>query len=809
MAYPISSEILKLFLSQYRQVIRITVAGQNETFELTENDIVQNGFTVSRYSVSGSMLELGSAISSEVDIVLNNKDGRFNAISFEGAELYVEVGIKKWDARRWENAILHYVPIGYFTVDNSPRKSQTITLASLDRMMRFAKNVVREKLVFPTTVGTLLRAICGECGITLATDISTLPNINQNIPECPEDEDLTYRTLIQWIAQLTGTCAYIDWEGKLRLEWYKTSKPIRLTPATRYTPSDLAECDIVITGVELITDEDTTYLCGEETYTLIIEGNRLIQGNYEEILRNIYNAVGNLTYRPYSCSTKPLPHLFPMDMVEWENAEGNIINTILTNYSFSLNCSTALEAKGETETDLSYASADPLTSQEKTVISRMRKDVSREITSRQQAVLDLNETIANSLGLYETRVELKDKSILCYYHDKPTLAESTAIYTRNANGYAWTVGEECWNDGNPTWQYGYTKEGNAVYNALSAYRIQTDLLDAGCVTADKIKAGAIGGFIIDENHIGIGKTSYNDTENDGVYISTGGIGLGKGKFYVDSQGYIYAEEGVIGGCEIKDGLLIVPSANITGMITASQIDASKIKVNAANITGTLSSSQINANGMVAENVSISGTFSSTGVNDNTVTLSDGYMTLSQNWNTCTTSQIVSSTSNTISNDKISMSIGVDNGGDARGYLGCGGGTISFTQEQAQLYGTWLGTSSVAVTSDVNKKHDIKYLSEKYDTFFDNLIPRLFKYNDGTSDRFHTGFIAQEVETGIYDSSLTTQDFAGFVKAEIYNESENISETSCFLRYEEFIALNTWQIQKLKQRIGELESKIGA
>lgn len=568
MAYPISSEILKLFLSQYRQVIRITVAGQTETFELTENDIAQNGFGVSRYCVSGSTLELGSAISSEVDIILNNKDGRFNATSFEGAEMYVEVGIKKWDARRWENAILHYVPIGYFTVDNSPRKSQTITIAALDRMMQFAKTVVREKLVFPTTVGTLLRAICGECGITLATDISTLPNINQNIPECPEDEDLTYRTLLQWIAQLTGTCAYIDWEGKLRLEWYKTSNPVRLTPATRYTPSDLAECDIVITGVELITDEDTTYLCGEDTYTLVIEGNKLVQENPEEILRNIYNAVGNLAYRPYSCNTKPLPHLFPMDMVEWEDAEGNVINTILTNYSFSLNCSTALKAKGETETDLSYASADPLTAQEKTVINRMRKDVSREITSRQQAVLDLNETIANSLGLYETRVELKDKSILCYYHDKPTLAESTAIYTRNANGYAWTVGEGCWNDGNPTWQYGYTKEGNAVYNALSAYKIQTDLLDAECITADKIKVGAIGGFEIDENHIGHGKTAYNDG-NEGVFLSPTGIGLGAGKFYVTAAGHLHAEDGEFTGnikggtININDNFKVDAAGNVT------------------------------------------------------------------------------------------------------------------------------------------------------------------------------------------------------------------------------------------------------
>lgn len=568
MAYPISSEILKLFLSQYRQVVRITVAGQNETFELTENDIAQNGFGVSRYSVSGSTLELGSAISSEVDIVLNNKDGRFNAISFEGAELYVEVGIKKWDARRWENAVLHYVPMGYFTVDNSPRKMQTITLAALDRMMHFAKTVSAEELVFPTTVGALIGTICTKCNITLATDISTLPNINQNIPALPEEDGLTYRTLLQWIAQITGTCAYIDWEGKLRLEWYKTSNPTRLAPSTRYVPSDLAESNITITGVELITDEEKTYLCGEDTYTLVIEGNKLIQENHEEILRNIYLAVGNLTYRTFSCNTKPLPHLFPMDMIEWEDANGDVIDTILTNYSFSLNCSTALEAKGETETDLSYATADPLTAQEKTVISHMRTDVSREITSRQQAVLDLNETIANSLGLYETRVELKDKSILCYYHDKPTLAESTAIYTRNANGYAWTTGEGCWNDGNPTWQYGYTKEGNAVYNAISAFKIQTDLLDAECITADKIKVGAIGGFDIDENHIGHGKIAYDDAK-DGVFLSPTGIGLGAGKFYVTAAGHLHAEDGEFTGnikggtININDNFKVDSAGNVT------------------------------------------------------------------------------------------------------------------------------------------------------------------------------------------------------------------------------------------------------
>ena len=1111
MAYPISSEILKLFLSQYRQVIRITVAGQTETFELTENDIAQNGFGVSRYCVSGSTLELGSAISSEVDIILNNKDGRFNATSFEGAEMYVEVGIKKWDARRWENAILHYVPIGYFTVDNSPRKSQTITIAALDRMMQFAKTVVREKLVFPTTVGTLLRAICGECGITLATDISTLPNINQNIPECPEDEDLTYRTLLQWIAQLTGTCAYIDWEGKLRLEWYKTSNPVRLTPATRYTPSDLAECDIVITGVELITDEDTTYLCGEDTYTLVIEGNELVQENHEEILRNIYNAVGNLAYRPYSCNTKPLPHLFPMDMVEWEDAEGNVINTILTNYSFSLNCSTALEAKGETETDLSYASADPLTAQEKTVINRMRKDVSREITSRQQAVLDLNETIANSLGLYETRVELKDKSILCYYHDKPTLAESTAIYTRNANGYAWTVGEGCWNDGNPTWQYGYTKEGNAVYNAISAFKIQTDLLDAECITAEKIKVGAIGGFDIDEHHIGHGKTAYDDAK-DGVFLSPQGIGLGAGKFYVTAAGYLHAESGEFAGdikggtININDNFKVDSAGNVTlnGNITwgtgasptqvvyaktaiakpnddtswssfpatssdswhrtyssyadyyasytydgghtwtdpikikgtdgsdgsdgndgsdgsdgdtikvvylyyrktsssapskpsydgtslpsgwsltptgvtsyylyefvsqctvtngiygtwstpviwakygvngsdgsdASVTDQNvfnaltsngtmygcftalngKLYINAAYINaGTLSSDYTFTGKLVAENADITGTVYATAGELENLTITgklyfggDTQYYINANYNdgsyyinlpgfrvddasgavfsgklsgatgtfsgalsaaTGSFSGSITSTSAVITGGRIEIGevitvkedgtvkikssagngngiLNIDNywielqsgvsnlemtsthlriednsyvGSQGRNILNwveLWGGKVSMYRDGVyftiyidgspkavcphNLYitGNWTGSSSGSISSDANKKNTIENMEEAYDVLFDNLKPRTFKYNNGTSDRLHTGYIAQEVKSAMDLAGIDAKNFAALCIDRPNTEHEEWS-----LRYEEFVSINTWQIQKLKQRVAELEALI--
>jgi hypothetical protein len=82
-----------------------------------------------------------------------------------------------------------------------------------------------------------------------------------------------------------------------------------------------------------------------------------------------------------------------------------------------------------------------------------------------------------------------------------------------------------------------------------------------------------------------------------------------------------------------------------------------------------------------------------------------------------------------------------------------------------------------------------------------LHPVTFKYNNGTSDRFHTGFIAQEVKESVLESGLTTKDFAGYCE---WVESDG-TET-CGLRYSEFIALCVDQIQKLKKRTAELEAK---
>ena len=77
MAYPISQEVLALFENQNRQVADIKVNGIAESLTLSEKDIGGGGFTIDRYCVSGSRIEIGSAVAAELTLTLDNRDGRF------------------------------------------------------------------------------------------------------------------------------------------------------------------------------------------------------------------------------------------------------------------------------------------------------------------------------------------------------------------------------------------------------------------------------------------------------------------------------------------------------------------------------------------------------------------------------------------------------------------------------------------------------------------------------------------------------------------------------------------------------------
>ena len=518
--YKVSQEVIKLFNSGKKQTVDIQVKPiSGESFTLSSSDITNGGFSVDRYSVTGDKIEIGSVVSAECDITLENKDGRFDNVVFEGAELTVKIGIKDWDD---STADMYYVPLGVFVVDAPPRALNTISITSLDRMAHFDRIVsdadLAELFYNAPTIAELLIRLCDKCAISLATTPNTLLNSDYVVTEKPTDEDLTYRQILKWICEITGTCGYADWDGKLRLEWYNNQSDIVITPSIRYS-SDVAENDITLSGIEIDVSDSEVYRTSPFTddYAVAITDNSLIS-NGEPVASGLSSRVG-LTYRPFSAKIKSAPYLYPMDVVSFQTkvpngdtidtesgavlmtedgvklttedySEGKSITTILTNVNYTLNGATDISAKGETQASSGYASQGSLTSQQKRIVKQQQKQIDKtiyDLSAQEKATDYLNNAAAMSLGLFHSEVTDDTGAITYYWHDAKTLEDSQYICMRNAAGSFTTYSG--WNNGSPVWSSGTDKYGNALFSLLDAIGIQAEWIRAESITTDKMSIG--------------------------------------------------------------------------------------------------------------------------------------------------------------------------------------------------------------------------------------------------------------------------------------------------------------------------------
>lgn len=468
---------------------------------ITSDRICDGGLSIDRTAVSGSKLELGSAIAATLSLTLYNTDKKYDDVNFEGVEMKVSVAVDE-DSPTW-------VPLGVFIVDTPPRHLSTISISAMDRMVLFDKDASGFDYDTNSTVAEVIQACAKAAGVPLAdTNMKNLPNYNVQVSKPETQSTITYRTLLQYCAALTGTFAYMNETGKLAFRWYDTTAGFAMTPANRYS-SDIYEQDVTITGLTYtIKSQDSE---GKETSTVNVYGsadyafdftdNLLIAGNAarNQALTVVQSKIIPTTYRPYSAEILPAPWLFPGDAVTYlpvdkDDTAANRVFSVVTNMAYTLNGSTTIAGQGETAQSNSYARTSGLTAAQAQILQRVTDRVTQERTNREQAILQLNEQIKGvkagkddlliaGLGLYTTEETLSDGSTVYYYHDKQTLDDSSIIYTFQSGGFAYTTN---WNGGNPTWTSGFDRNGNLIMNTISTYKLEADDIQAGSITADKI-----------------------------------------------------------------------------------------------------------------------------------------------------------------------------------------------------------------------------------------------------------------------------------------------------------------------------------
>lgn len=517
--YPITSAGLAALREDVVQSVNILCTPTKGTaFNITDKDII-GAVTVDWSSVTGSKLDLGSACMSELSFTLENTDGTFDDKVFEGAQLYVTTSFPAGSTKET-------VPIGYYTVDSPPRKLRSIKITAYDRMAKFNRAYDTE-LAYPATLYQIVADACTKCGVSQKLPTNTLHR-GVSIPKRPEADNLTYRQVLVWAAELMGVSLYIDYDGKLTGGWYATNaKHTVIKASDRFTSgnTDFAENNIVFSGVRIVGNDEnkTEYLAGTKDYAFNIEGNLLVQSdmNLSTLVTELKTARCSLTYTPMSCTTHSFPHLRPLDVMIFETAQGTK-KVVLTNVKWqSQNRCTKLEGKGETATQSGYATMGAFTPKQQAVLEQTRAQQAAQINDFEQATLALNETIANSMGLYVTRKADSNGAVITYYHDKPTLEGSNTIYCRNAGGYAWT--NNGWNNGSPNWEYGVSKDGDAVIRSIAANKISASYITTDILSSPTGKFS----FNLDTGHI----------EASDINITGGDINLDGGQLSIENSGF--------------------------------------------------------------------------------------------------------------------------------------------------------------------------------------------------------------------------------------------------------------------------------
>lgn len=496
--YPVTEAVAALFDANQPQVLRITGTDPNGvSINITEANVMSGGFSIDRYCNNGAKLELGTAVSAELTLKLNNADGTFDGIMFEGAELFVEIGIADWSQ---SSPTVTWIPCGYFTPDEQPRNRTIITVSALDRMMNFDTTVptlspwttesgetMRDQLgnilyfcadlVFPTTVSSLVEQVCARCSVPFTQDISTLPNASFVVQEAPKlQQDSTFRNIIQWCAGIMGTNAIIDYNGELQFLWYGSSG-YNTTPDRRYS-SDLYENDITVTGVTYTDANQQTYLAGSDNYALDISNNYLLTDlddtSISAVLTAIYATLTGFTYRPFEAKVMPAPWLFPMDRVTFTDLQGNTHISLLTNVNTTINGATVLKASGETSKTNSYAAPSGLTPQQTNALRRVLASSNEQLESAIQDATNhiTGATNSNVKFVYNEQGGLSEILVM----DSPNIETAVDVWRWNSGGLGHSS-----NGYNGTYSLAMTQSGSIVATMITTGILNATLMRAGII----------------------------------------------------------------------------------------------------------------------------------------------------------------------------------------------------------------------------------------------------------------------------------------------------------------------------------------
>lgn len=467
----------------FHHEVNINFADQTS---MTVGDVDLFAFQLLDATSNTGSFDIGSAIAQQLLLKLNNVDGKFDNHDFSDAVITAKIGLELSDnSIEWLNK-------GIFTAEPGTVSGDTISVNAFDNMVKFDADYSQSKLVYPATLGAVVRDACSCCGVTLAPDTATFNKSNYVVQSRPNDSALTFRQVLQFVGQISCKFFKINTEGKLSAKWYdtdtlesidmnnvNTEKVILIDEL--HTGSTLQTDDVVITGVKVIEENrdeensssEVTYKSGTDGYVLEVSGNKLIQGGKgAEVVNYLGECLNGLQFRPVSINASTDPCRESGDLAVVIDSKGNKYKTIFTNVNYVAHTAQALICGAEVPARLSSTRYSQATQ----VYKEIRANIRKYRSEWSAAFKELQTAMDSKNGLFPVSETQEDGSTILYFCDKPALKDSSTVIKLSAAGWGMST------DGCKTWNVGTLVDGTTITKILNATGINADWINTGALT---------------------------------------------------------------------------------------------------------------------------------------------------------------------------------------------------------------------------------------------------------------------------------------------------------------------------------------
>lgn len=828
------------------------VTASGEKIPISDSELWANGFEINDSTSSNGTFTIGALIAGKLKIKLNNIYEDYSKYDFDKASVTAYV------SKSFSDGTSEKLKIGEYRVSETSYDGSLITLTCLDNINNFNREY-DSNLSYPTTSYEVVRDACIKCDVPFT--MARFDNSDYVINEIPSDnQKLTYGQVIAYILQLSGLWGKCGHDGELLIEWYDMSQfgsqnynggtfSTKTTPYSDgdtlnggnftdyssgdsvdggtftearnyhnvYTQKDLnvATDDVVITGVKVTVTskedktKDVNTLAGKEGYVVSISDNPFIPADKAQTVANyIFKKIGGMRFRPLDATLLSNPLIESGDVALVTDRKQNTYSCFISNRTFTVGSGTKISCDAE---NASRNSADKFSNETKAIV-QARKVAQAQLSVYDKQMQLLTQLMSQSLGLFKTEQKQEDGSIIYIMHNKADLNSSNIQWKMTANGMAVS------SDYGKTWNAGIDKDGNAIFNIMSAIGINFDWAHGGTLTlggenntnGKQYVKDANGKTLVTLDNKGIALDSSVKIAWDNVAEATAKVTQITKDTVTTS--YVNALSVKAGSVDAED----ITGTTITGKnIVGGTIDIGN-GVFAVDNDGKVTASNFNMSG---GSIAMNGNLSNSTID---LTATDNSENNYELWMNGAVLRIVKNDENLITLYGATGSIGAQTmyaqeiGSDKfretdRGYAMCGdatghtyhcgwnGSALSF-----QVDTTWVWSSS-----DKHLKKNIKAINQDYIDAVGSVD--LFQYNlnrQGYSDKpLYFGAMAQDIIESLKDKGHADENLNMVFKNKVTSDDDTLYYG---MNYEQFLILrlagDEQKIDKMQKRIDELEDK---